>query len=305
MKYKFEFTVNLKPLDTATGDARIVSPALLAMLRQWYDDPSTDATMFTIHVSQEDAVALSLFAAIEADGGKRPVANLPYAFAHPDTHYPVRVDRILEPGDLEGSTWLYLTVPPLAIAEDERIEPDGSYVLKKVYKEKKSSFGRTRTDGWMMLFTENLKNAFLEESLTSLEFRPVKLVNGKASGLWQMWSASSMPPLSMKLLTSRHEPFEGDPLKGCIIGEGYYTWPVLRYRQRDMKKFPNVDMALTSEWFGPGGPYKKRFYVVSQRFRQVAERLAPGQFSYGMVAVGEGEELENRYRIPELDPPKD
>lgn len=304
MKYKFEFAVNLKSLDAATGDARIVSPALLAMLKQWYDNPSTDATMFTVHVSQEDAVASALFEEIEADGGKRPVASLPYAFAHPDTHYPVRVDRILEPGDLE-SPWLYLTVPPLSIAEDDRIEADGSYVLKKVYKGKKSAFGHTRTDGWMMLFSENLKDAFLEEDLTSVDFRPAKMVSGKDSGLWQMWSAVSMPSLSMKLLTSRHEPYEGDPLKGCITGDGYYTWPVLRYHERDMKGHPHVDVALTAEWFGPGGPYKKKFYVVSQRFRRIAEKLAPGQFSYGMVAVGEGEELAKRYRIPELDPPKE
>ena len=48
-----------------------------------------------------------------------------------------------------------------------------------------------------------------------------------------------------------------------------------------------------------------RMHIVSQRFRQVADKLAPGQFNYGLVAVGEGEELQSRYTIPELAPPRD
>lgn len=248
---------------------------------------------------------LSLFEEIEADGGKRPTVSLPYACAHPETYYPVSVERILEAEELEESPWLYLTVPKLSLAEFKGIEEDGSYVIKKVSSRKKMAYGCTRTVGWMMLFTEKLKDAFVAENLASVEFRPVKLDSGEASGLWQLWSPVRMPPLNMKLLNSRHEPFMGDTMKGCILGEGSYVWGVLRYHEQDMKKLPPVDVAITAEWFGPGGHHRNRFYVVSQRFRRVAEKLAPGQFSYGMVAVGEGEELAQRYMIPELMPPKE
>ena len=48
-----------------------------------------------------------------------------------------------------------------------------------------------------------------------------------------------------------------------------------------------------------------RHCLVSQRFREVAESIAPGQINYGLVAVGHGEELKRRYTLPELAPSDD
>jgi hypothetical protein len=113
-----------------------------------------------------------------------------------------------------------------------------------------------------------------------------------------------MPPLAMQLSDGQGSPYTGDPSKACILDQGSYSPPVLRYRESDLREVPDVDVILSDERLG-GGHNAHRMHIVSPRFRQVAEKLAPGQFNYGLVAVGEGEELQTRYTIPELAPPRD
>ena len=156
----------------------------------------------------------------------------------------------------------------------------------------------------MHLFSAALKDQFMQSGLNSVEFRSVRLEGGAPSGLWQLHSPVEMPPLAMTLLDSREQPFAGDQSKGCMIDDGYYFPDVLRYRTNDVAALPDFDLAFTKERFGfPKHAHPK--IIVSQRFRQVAEKLAPGQFNYGLVAVGEGQELQTRYTIPELAPPRD
>jgi hypothetical protein len=133
----------------------------------------------------------------------------------------------------------------------------------------------------MMLFTEALKNRFLEAGLSNLEFRKTYLEEGMPSGLWQIWSTLIMPP---------HLPC--DP--------GSYRPVVERYEESAVAGFPRFDVAVGFEREGPAPHNMHRRVIVSHRFREVAERLVPGQFRFGLVIAGKGEELKRRYTIPEL-----
>ncbi len=107
----------------------------------------------------------------------------------------------------------------------------------------------------------------------------------------------------MKLTDGQGGAFVGDTAKACCVDEGSYFPKVLKYHQKDMAGLPDVDVIMSAERLG-GWHNAHRMHIVSQRFRQVAEKLAPGLFSYGLVAIGEGEELQTRYTIPDLAPPK-
>ncbi len=234
----------------------------------------------------------------------KPVANGHFVLANRSDYYNVQVERIPDARDLDTAPWLYLIPPKLPLAKFAAVEPDDSYVVKKVTSKKKLAFGCTDQVGWMMLFSAGLKDKFLGSGLYGLDFKQVKLENGDSTDLWQITSQMRMPPLAMKLTDGQGGLFVGDETKACCVDEGSYFPMVLKYRQQDMAKVPNVDVLMSAERLG-GAHNAHRMHIVSQRFRQIADKLAPGQFSYGLVALGEGEELKKRFTIPELTPPQD
>lgn len=303
MNYNIDFAVSYTGKDGFTGDARITSPELFQLLRIRYPDNSINPKWFILRTRFDDAKDSNLFKTIEMDGGKSPVADLEFACDHPDKYYPVKVERIATAEELNQSPWLMLLPGDRELSGRGTIESDGTYVVPKAIKTKEAVYGSNGPAPWMHLFSPTLKDQLIQSGLR-IEFRPVKQENGKPSGLWQLQTLLEMPPLAMTLLNSRYQPFDGDQSKGCMISEGsYYPW-VLKYRQSDVEKLADFDVAFTKERFGfPHQAHPK--ILISQRFRQVAEKLAPGQFNYGLVAVGEGEELQTRYTIPELAPPRD
>lgn len=244
-----------------------------------------------------------VFGILSRATGMKPVADGHFVLANRSDSYNVQVKRMAEAQDLDAAPWLYLIAPKLSLAKFKAVEPDDSYVVTKVTSKRKIAFGCTDHVGWMMLFSEGLKDKFLNSDLRGIGFQSVKLENGSPSGLWQLTSPARMPPLAMKLTDGQGNPFEGDESRACCVDDASYFPMVLKYHQKDVAGLPEVDAIMSAERIG-GGHNAHRMHIVSQRFREVAEKLAPGQFSYGLVAVGEGEELQARYTIPELAPPR-
>ncbi len=303
MKYQLSISVEFGNNPKGTEVVRISNAKLFSELRGRYPDKSINPKWFTIHISYEEAKAIGLFETFRSEINKTPLANRVCTPNDLGKHYTVQVERVHEEEDLENAPWFYLICPKLTLAEFKAVETDDSYVVAKVMSKKKIAFGSTRTVGWMMLFTEGLKDKFLSSGLRGIGFNQVKLVDGSPSGLWQITSTARMPPLAMQLTDGQGNPYTGDPTKACIEDDGSYSPPVLRYRESDLAGVPDVDVILSSGRLG-FGHNAHRMHIVSQRFRQVAEKLAPGQFNYGLVAVGEGEELQTRYTIPELATPR-
>ncbi len=306
MKYQLSISVEFGDNPKETEVVRISNAKLFSDLRRRYPDKSINPKWFTIHISYEEAKAIGLFETFRHEINKTPIAGFRYYTPSAlEKHYNVQVERIAEAYELDEARWLYLVPPAQSLAKFKAVEPDDSYVVTKVTSKKKIAFGYARPVGWMMLLSEGLKDKFLGGGLRGIAFQSVRLENGSPSGLWQLISDVRMPPLAMQLTDGWGNPFTGDPTKACCADEGSYFPMVLRYRESDLAKLPDVDLIMSAERLGWGGHNMHRTYIVSQRFRQVAEKLAPGQFNYGLVAVGEGEELQTRYTIPELAPPRD
>lgn len=304
MKYRLSIAVAFGNNPKETDEVRISNAKLFTDLRRKYPDKSSiNPTWFTINISYEEALAIGLFETFRHEINKTPIAGFrQWTPSMLEKHYLVQVERVPEEDDLENAPWFYLICPKLTLAKFDSVEPDDSYVVTKVTSKKKIAFGCTDHVGWMMLFSEGLKDKFLDSGLRGIGFKPVKLVNGSPSGLWQISTLALMPPLANPLTDGQGGVFTGDPTKACVIDEGSYYPQVLRYRKSDLAKVSDADVLMSVERQG-FGHNAHRMHIVSQRFRQVAEKLAPGQFNYGLVAVGEGEELLKRYTIPEFAPP--
>lgn len=304
MKYRISIAVSLGANPTATDEVVLSDKKLFTQLRSRYPNNSINPNWFVLQTDFQDALSTGIFDVFKREVKKSPSTDHHLTLKHLDRYYSVQVERIPEVQDLDDSPWLYLTAPKLSMAKFKAVEPDDSYVIQKVTSKKKIAFGCTDYVGWMMLFSEELKNKFLCSELRGIGFKEVKLENSEASGLWQITSQVRMPPLAMKLTDGQGGLFIGDETKACVVDEGSYVPMVLKYLQKGMTELPDVDVIMSAERIG-FGHNAHRMHIVSQRFRQVADKLAPGQFSYGLVAVGEGEELQTRYTIPELAPPRD
>lgn len=299
MIYQLNISISHGSNASDTEGVMLSDHKLFTQLRKKYPDNSLNPRWFNLQISYDDAVKQKLFDIFLSATGREPSADPSRMLKNMKRYYYVRVKRIAEVHDLDTAPWLYLTPPQLSLAEFAAVEFDDSYVVAKVMRKKKITFGSTRSVGWMMLFSGGLKDGFLKSDLRGIDFQPVKLENGSPSGLWQIVSPVRMPPLAMRLTDGRGNPFTGDDSRACVVDEGSYFPKVLKYHESDLVKMPDVDFIMSAERLG-GGHNAHRMHIVSQRFREVAEKLAPGQFSYGLVAAGEGAELQKRYTIPEL-----
>lgn len=305
MEYQLSISVTSEGNASLTDEVVISDKSLFCELRNRYPDNSINPAWFKLRLSYQEAKRIGLFERFRSVTGKKPISDHYFAGAALDKYYVVNVERIPEPNELDEAHWLYLATPQLSLAEFRAVETDGSYVIEKTFRCKKIAYGSTRTVGEMLLFTESLKELFLQTDLQGIAFRPVKLINGKPSGLWQLMTGARMPPMAMELVVGmKREPFTGDDSQGVGPKEVGYFPMVLRYKESELTSLPDVDLIFSAERLGWTAHNNHRMHIVSQRFRQVAEKLAPGQFRYGLVAIGEGEELRRRYTIPELAPPE-
>ena len=305
MKFLCQFSVGLAHERHRPGDVTLSdSKSFNAVAKSGQGAVLANPLVCNVKCRWADDQLDRIFNIITSTTGLKPAADSSFVLAHRNEYFRVQVKREPEEMDVRNAPWFYLICPELTLADFQAVEADDSYMVAKVTSKKKLAFGSTRTVGWMMLFTEGLKDKFLASGLRGIDFKQVKLVNGSPSGLWQITTAARMPPLSMQLTDGQGNPYTGDPTKACIEEDGTYSPKLLRYRESDLAGLPDVDVIFSAERLG-GGHNAHRMHIVSQRFRQVAEKLAPGQFKYGLVAVGEGEELQTRYTIPELAPPRD
>lgn len=301
VNYLLHICIYYKPERVPSADVVITDRSVFDDLRRRFPNTSINPNFFSFDVDYRDAAASGLLDELNHASGKRGVADLMRACEDPSAFYVVKVVRRCEPEDLDQCRWLLMELGLTSLAKDGGVAPDGGYSIGKRTKGK-ANYGSDfigPLPGWMHLLSEKLKDEFLKSGL-KVDFRPVPLTKGGDSGLWQLHTELRMPPLAMKFRDSHGRPCEAGLAQGGLIDD-YYPY-VFKYEEAAVRELPPFDVAFSAETFGFAHQLHRRI-IVSQDFRRVAQKLARGSFPYGVVTVGSGQELQARYRIPELQNP--
>ena len=290
MDYFITFSIELRTHRSPASDVQTRDPDLFRWMRErLHNGKSINPVWFEVYARHDDPNLRLALERLRAETGRQPCDTCQSVIDHRDTHFWVHVTLVPEENDLRSSPWLWVD-GDRCIATSERVNEDDSYVLTRVTGPRKTPvFGEAHPDSTMALFNTPLKQLFLQSPLRGFEFRSVKKSNGTDSGLWQLWSPTIMPP------------------EACPINSAYQPL-VMKYEEKDVAALPDFDVAFATEKPPLNNPGLRLFWprriLVSQRFREVAETMVPGQIKYGLVAVGKGEELKRRYTLPELSPPE-
>ena len=295
MIYRVQFCIAFNDPNVGFSEISITDESLFQKIRRHYPGTSINPRWFIAELPYEEAVETKLFVAIYNKTGRRPATQSYYTPPSPQTFFQVSVIRIPSEEEMNESSLLLLLPPEgiLATYDFNDVPKDGSFVVKGAGRRSKLLFGGAEYQTWCMLFKDELKNALLQSGLSGIQFRPVKISAGKQIPLWQLWGDAEMPSPTMnrcKVTSTERMPSFDD--------EGYSP-AIPRYEKHRLSLFTMPDVVRMQESCLGYAPCM----LVSQRFRQVADKLAPGQFRYGIVAIGEGEELKNRYTISEFAPP--
>ncbi len=157
----------------------------------------------------------------------------------------------------------------------DRQEDDETWVVKVDIRQKnKLQIGLLEGHNEIVVAAE-MKERFEMENLIGLEFSPIKLepADRVKKSLWHFWSHVTLPSTLLPLQHQDGTDFTGDLSRGCYPDDGGYFPVELRYRHSEIAKLGNFDVAITRERFGGTHGPKFRKLVVSQRFREVAEKL--------------------------------
>ena len=290
MEYFVKFCIELLSQRRPSSNIQTRDVGLFNWMRETVQDgTSLDPIWFVVRARHDDPNLRLALEKLCAETGRRPCANMWYVREHRGTHFNVDVTLVPDEVDMRSCRWFWISSHS-RLAVSDRVNEDDSYVVQKVSGPRKTpAYGNAFSIGTMALFNAPLKEAILQSSLRDFEFRSVKKTNGTDSGLWQLWSPTIMPP------------------EACPINSAYQPL-VMKYEEKDVAALPDFDVAFATEKPPLNNPGLRLFWprriLVSQRFREVAETMVPGQIKYGLVAVGKGEELKRRYTLPELSPPE-
>ena len=290
VKYLINFSIQLLGTRRPTANIQTTDADLFHWMRErLHDGKSINPVWFGVCARHDHPDLRVALEELRTETGRQPCAEYGYYLDHRDTRFSVDVTLVPDESDLQSCRWLWISSHS-RLAVSDRVNEDDSYVVQKVSGPRKTpAYGNAFSIGTMALFNAPLKEAILQSSLRDFEFRSVKKTNGTDSGLWQLWSPTIMPP------------------EACPINSAYQPL-VMKYEEKDVAALPDFDVAFATEKPPLNNPGLRLFWprriLVSQRFREVAETMVPGQIKYGLVAVGKGEELKRRYTLPELSPPE-
>lgn len=189
------------------------------------------------------------------------------------THFWVRRFRHYEKGDRDKCDYLHVHRWTMseALFDFDSVR-DGLYCGKVKFAKWKARYGLTSLHCHSSPYFVNgeLKLALEAENLKGLAFKPVLFDKPeKARGeFWQMTSTATMPPCLLPVLTIPSTPH---PVL-MYDDDGHFPQELV-FEESAVRKIEPFDVALTRENICPlpnAWPYE---FIVSQRFRQVAQKL--------------------------------
>lgn len=157
-----------------------------------------------------------------------------------------------------------------------------SFVLQADAKLKNSKWHYGYADVHVApLCDDHLRNQLEAENLRGLRFDAVGYsppAKAHYRTLWRMTSSIQMPRLRTPLVDAEGKPFVGpltneESCRGCYPDDGVASPAILRFSREEVADLGPLDAAVTQERIGSWDTSAYRAVIVSQRFREVFERL--------------------------------
>lgn len=131
------------------------------------------------------------------------------------------------------------------------------------------------------LCDDHLRNQLEAENLRGLRFDAVGYSPPEKAHyrtLWRMTSSIQMPRLKTPLVDANGKTFVGpltneETCRGCYPDDGIASPAILRFSREEVADLGPFDAAVTQERIGSWDTSAYRVVIVSQRFREVFERL--------------------------------
>lgn len=192
-----------------------------------------------------------------------------------------QLERVFDRKDITQAPLLKLLAKKEVAYQAPAHHPE-AYVLRADAKLKNSKWHYGYVDVHEApLCDDHLRHQLEAENLRGLRFDAVGYSPPEKAHyrtLWRMTSSIEMPRLRTPLVDCDGKPFVG-PLGnqqsgyGCYPGDGIASPAILRFSQEEVAATGPFDTAVTQERIGSWDATAYRAMIVSQRFREVFERL--------------------------------
>jgi hypothetical protein len=197
-------------------------------------------------------------------------------------YFGIRKDREYSQKDLDGAAFLILLAQrPIAEQKDGTAEQ----VDAEVYVAEADRLQSAKTQlGTLYPFqgycvSESLRRQLESAGIRGLSLEPVLILpaNKVKKPLFKLSSTFVAPRSLLPIVNEAGHQIEPNTEWACYLDDGGYQPYEFKYRKEDLKRFQEVDIAMSYERTGVTKARAYRWCLVSQRFRQVlAELKIPG-----------------------------
>jgi hypothetical protein len=194
-------------------------------------------------------------------------------------YFGVRKNRQYSKKELEAEPFLHLHFAANAIARHcdgtaEQIESEVYVAVADQFQTTKTQFG-TLAPFVGLCVTEPLGRRLEGAGLKGLSFDPVVILPADQvkKPLLKLSSAVIAPRSLLPIVNESGHQIEPNTEWACYPDDGGYQPHEFKYRKEELKKFQEVDIAMSYERTGVSKARAYRWCIVSQRFRQVMAEL--------------------------------
>ena len=242
------------------------------------NNPNHHSRGLRVILSEDDPRLHEVIRRIETIYGWKPSKwhNIP--LEERSRYFGVRKDREYSKKELDGAAFLSLLAQkPIAGQKDGTAEQ----VDAEVYVAEADRLQSAKTAfGALMPFhakcvTESLGRQLESAGLRGLSLEPVVILPADKvkKPLLKLSSTFIAPRSLLPIVNEAGHQIEPNTEWACYLDDGGYQPYEFKYRNEDLKRFQEVDIAMSYERTGPIRARSFRWCMVSQRFRQVMAEL--------------------------------
>ncbi len=247
------------------------------------DDPKHFSRGLRVNLLEDDPRLQLLLKRLESKYGWKPSKWFNIPLEERSRYFGIRKTRQYSKPDLDGASFLHLDFADRLIAS--QIDGTDEEADKEIYVAAADRRQSTNTQfGTLMPFhglcvTESLGRQLGSAGLTGMFLEPVVIrpADRVKKPLLKLSSSVVAPRSLLPVVNEQGHQVEPNTQWPSYFDDGGYHPHEFKYRITDLKRFQEVDIAVSYERTGVTKARAFRWCLVSQRFRQVmAELNVPG-----------------------------